>query len=389
MRESSQDHHSDASDALAGLQANSLIKEDRNPLVMLLWGIPLVLNTFGVIMITSVGTNISIVRWDAPFVLAIKQIQWSIIAVLGMIVCYAIPFRIWRRYSGVFWFLSLGLMYLTLLPGMPKVYGASRWINLGVFSIQPSEVLFVFSVIHLSKKLHEKDISKRRAFFRTILMYALAFFPFVLQPDYGGAILLFVLMMGIYVEAHGWAYPLTCGGALGAIMFIPLLFSPYRMARVLAFLDPWEDPRGKGFQIIQGFIAFANGGLWGVGLGQGLQKLRYLPAAHTDFIFAAIGEELGFVGTSLVLVLFICWFAVILRFYVDFKGTITGTLLWGFAISVALPLLVNLGGVLKLFPMTGVPLPFISYGGSALVMMWARVGFLLGSIRDGLSEQKA
>lgn len=211
--------------------------------------------------------------------------------------------------------------------------------------------------------------------------------PFIFQPDYGGAILLFVLMMGIYVEKFGWLYPLVIGGSMGVLGFMPLLVSsPYRMARVLAFLDPWQDPRGKGFQIIQGFIAFANGGLWGVGLGQGLQKLKYLPAAHTDFIFAAIGEELGFVGTSLVLLLFVLWFVTILWFYVNIQDAFVRTLLWGIAISVALPLIVNLGGVLKLFPMTGVPMPFISYGGSSLVMMWARVGLLLRGIRDGLSE---
>jgi len=353
---------------------------------LLLWGIPLLLNTLGIIMITSVGTSFSIVRWNAPFVLAIKQIQWTIIAVLGMLICYAIPLRLWKKYSGLLWSFALFLMYLTLLPGMQKVYGASRWINLGFFSIQPSEALFVFSVIHVAKKMNEENLTKRWAFLRLFFIFILSVVPFIFQPDYGGAILLFALMMGVYVERFGWFYPLVVGGSLGILGFMPLLVSsPYRMARVLAFLDPWQDPRGKGFQIIQGFIAFANGGLWGVGLGQGLQKLRYLPAAHTDFIFAAIGEELGFVGTSLVLVLFVLWFVTILWFYVNIQDAFVRTLLWGIAISVALPLIVNLGGVLKLFPMTGVPMPFISYGGSSLVMMWARVGFLLRGIRDGLS----
>jgi len=353
---------------------------------LLLWGIPLLLNTLGIIMITSVGTSFSIVRWNAPFVLAIKQIQWTIIAVLGMLICYAIPLRLWKKYSGLLWSFALFLMYLTLLPGMQKVYGASRWINLGFFSIQPSETLFVFSVIHVAKKMNEENLTKRWAFLRLFFIFILSVVPFIFQPDYGGAILLFALMMGVYVERFGWFYPLVVGGSLGILGFMPLLVSsPYRMARVLAFLDPWQDPRGKGFQIIQGFIAFANGGLWGVGLGQGLQKLRYLPAAHTDFIFAAIGEELGFVGTSLVLVLFVLWFVTILWFYVNIQDAFVRTLLWGIAISVALPLIVNLGGVLKLFPMTGVPMPFISYGGSSLVMMWARVGFLLRGIRDGLS----
>lgn len=362
-------------------------KRGKGILYLLLWGIPLLLNTLGIIMITSVGTSFSIVRWNAPFVLAIKQIQWTIIAVLGMLICYAIPLRLWKKYSGLLWSFALFLMYLTLLPGMQKVYGASRWINLGFFSIQPSEVLFVFSVIHVARKMHEKNITKRWAFLRLFFIFMLSVVPFIFQPDYGGAILLFVLMMGIYVEKFGWLYPLVIGGSMGVLGFMPLLVSsPYRMARVLAFLDPWQDPRGKGFQIIQGFIAFANGGLWGVGLGQGLQKLKYLPAAHTDFIFAAIGEELGFVGTSLVLLLFVLWFVTILWFYVNIQDAFVRTLLWGIAISVALPLIVNLGGVLKLFPMTGVPMPFISYGGSSLVMMWARVGLLLRGIRDGLSE---
>jgi cell division protein FtsW len=158
------------------------------------------------------------------------------------------------------------------------------------------------------------------------------------------------------------------------------------MARIKAFLDPWKDPLGDGFQIIQGFIAFANGGFWGVGLGQGLQKLKYLPAVHTDFIFAAIGEELGFVGTASILAVFFIWFFTLMLTYRKLRGTFAGTVLWGVSLSIALALFINLGGIMKLLPLTGIPLPFLSYGGSALVTLWARIGIILRTVRDGTGE---
>lgn len=151
----------------------------------------------------------------------------------------------------------------------------------------------------------------------------------------------------------------------------------YRRRRWVAFLDPWSDPLDKGFQIIQGLIAFANGGFWGVGLGRGLQKLQYLPAMHTDYILAIVGEEAGLIGTmSLILVYALfSWRSYSLWTALDDPSM--KSLLWGLVLSMLLPLFINLAGVLKMAPLSGMPLPFLSYGGSSLLFMWMRVGIML------------
>ena len=165
---------------------------------------------------------------------------------------------------------------------------------------------------------------------------------------------------------------------LGGIIF-PLLifFEPYRMRRVSAFLDPWSDPLDKGFQAIQGLIAFSNGGFWGAGLGHGFQKLNYLPAAYTDFIYAAIGEELGLMGTLGVLVLFAFWITQTRMIYYRVPDGFKSSLTWGITLTVVLPLVINVAGVTKMIPLTGMPLPFISYGGTSLLTMWSRIGIML------------
>jgi cell division protein FtsW len=152
----------------------------------------------------------------------------------------------------------------------------------------------------------------------------------------------------------------------------------YRIGRIAAFLDPWKVSESAGYQIIQGFIAFANGGAWGVGLGKGIQKLNYLPAAHTDYIFPAIGEELGLVGTLSVIALIGCWFLMLMNLYRRQEDTFRATLVWGMTMSVALPLFINLGGVMNLMPLTGIPFPFLSSGGSSLVLTWMKIGVLCG-----------
>ena len=161
-----------------------------------------------------------------------------------------------------------------------------------------------------------------------------------------------------------------------------IVFEPYRMRRLLAWLDPWRDPLNKGFQAIQGLIAFANGGLWGSGLGHGFQKLNYLPAAYTDFIYAAVGEELGFAGTLCILALFAFWLMQTRDSYFRSEDSFKATLIWGISLTILLPLVINVAGVTKMIPLTGMPLPFVSYGGTSLVTMWARVGLLLRLEKD-------
>jgi len=194
----------------------------------------------------------------------------------------------------------------------------------------------------------------------------------------GGIVLVFAICMSMHVVSRGWKYPLGAAVIL-FFLFLFMMFytAEYRHRRFEAFWNPWDDPMGRGFQIIQGLIAFSNGGIWGVGLGRGLQQLNYLPAAHTDYIFPAIGEEFGLVGTLLIVLLYAFWTFKAYMLYRRTNDPYLSVLIWGLTASILFPMFINLGGVLKLIPLTGIPLPFISFGGTSLVVMWLKVGILI------------
>ena len=359
-----------------------------NPFI---WVIPLILSGIGILMITSTTSPTSFMYTGTPFQMGIKQLQWLGVALLGMFFVYSVPVRIWYRFSGPLLILMWLLAWLPLFPGVGEaIGGARRWIRLpglGV-SLQPGELLCLAAALHLAKLLSrgaERDPLK--SFVNTVILIVLAVLPLLAQPDLGTTILIFTVAMGMYVEKVGWRYPVIAGGVLGGVIFpLLILIEPYRMRRVTAFIDPWQDPLNKGFQAIQGLIAFSNGGLWGSGLGHGFQKLNYLPAAYTDFIYAAVGEELGLVGTLCILGLFGFWLAQTRASYFRTPDPFKSSLIWGISLTVLLPLVINVAGVTKMIPLTGMPLPFISYGGTSLVTMWSRVGLMLRLEKDSWLE---
>lgn len=359
-----------------------------NPFI---WAIPLILSGIGILMITSTTSPTSFLYTGTPFQMGIKQTQWLFIAMCGMCVIYSIPVRIWYRFSAPLLILMWVLAWLPLAPGIGEaIGGARRWIRLpglGV-SLQPGELLCLAVALHLAKLFaRDGDRDPLKSFVKTIIIITLAVLPLLAQPDLGTTILVFTVSMGMYVERIGWRYPLIAGGVLGGVIF-PLLvwIEPYRMRRVAAFLDPWQDPLDKGFQAIQGLIAFSNGGVWGSGLGHGFQKLNYLPAAYTDFIYAAVGEELGLIGTLCILLLFGFWLLQTRASYFRTQDPFRASLIWGISLTVLLPLVINVAGVTKMIPLTGMPLPFISYGGTSLVTMWSRVGLMLRLEKDSVLE---
>ncbi|MFA0887522.1 MAG: FtsW/RodA/SpoVE family cell cycle protein [Synergistales bacterium] len=346
----------------------------------LLWLIPLLLSGVGVIMVSSSSSPISMARFGSPQALGVKQAVWLLIGMGSMLVAYSIPIETWRKRSGLFWLAAVGFCFLPLLPvtGV-SAGGARRWVNLGLVTVQSADILFFAFTLHAGRKLYESRERENPAgvFMKICILAAISVIPLLLQPDMGSTILVFILAMGLYVPLYGWAFPLVCGGGLLALGFPYIFTHGYRLRRLKAFIDPWEEPLGSGFQAIQGLVAFSNGGIWGMGLGQGLQKLKYLPASHTDFILAAIGEELGLAGTLSVLALFGFWFYRLFFHFRRLEGTFEACLIWGLCLNVFFQLAINVGGVTKLIPLTGMPLPFLSYGGSSLVMMWVRVGLLL------------
>ena len=348
-----------------------------------LWIIPLLLAIFGILMIFSLTSHTSLEEYGSPFTLGMKQVHWLLVGIAGMLVMYMIPLSFWKKSSGAIWFFSLVLLVLTLIPGIGvKAGGARRWIGFAGLRFQPIEFLNLALAVHLSRLLATSEKRGLSAFLTiTVPVLFLSVIPLLFQPNMGGTILIFTLSMAIHVQSRGWSWPFIAGAAGFPFFFMFIIREGYRLRRYIAFLDPWEQPMDSGFQVIQGLVAFSNGGLFGVGVGKGLQKLNYLPAAHTDYIFATVGEEFGFIGTFFILFFFLLWTIRACSAYKKAEG-FRATLIWALTVSVLIPLFINLGGVLKLMPLTGIPLPFISYGGSSLLFMWAKIGLLMRVCRE-------
>jgi len=282
---------------------------------------------------------------------------------------------------------SILLLFLLLIPGMAaSIAGARRWFRLGSLSFQPSELAKFALIIYLASFISRKGY-RIKDFFHGYLpalsVTALTCGLVLLQPDLGTAIAIF--FVGFLIIFIAGARP---GFILATIVaFIPalyfLIFSvPYRKKRMLIFMNPWQDTEGAGFQIIQSFLALGSGGLLGVGLGQSKQKLFYLPESHTDFIFSIIGEELGFLGSMSVLILFgvLVWQGM--RGFLRERRLFNKMLIFGIISMIAFEALVNVGVSTGTFPTKGLPLPFISYGGSSLLFHMAAIGIMLNAMRD-------
>ena len=340
--------------------------------------IPLALSVFGIIMITSASGYFSIKQFGTPWMYGMKQIKWFLVSLAGMALSYSVPTDIWRKVAPFLWIVAFLLSFATLIPsfGM-SVSGSSRWIRLGPFSFQPSEFLIFSVVIYLSSVISRYEEPPISAFVRTISVLIVSAIPLLFQPDIGSTMILLAIGLGIFIMKYGWKYPLILLVTTSVPAIILIFNASYRLRRLRAWIDPWQDPLNEGFQIIQGLIAFANGGFWGVGLGRSLQKLQYLPAAHTDFIFAISAEELGVLGSMAVIGAFAVISVRVYYMWRDFDDGYCRYLVFGLWLSILIPFFINVGGVTTLIPLTGKAMPFLSYGGSALLATWVKIGLLL------------
>ncbi|MBR1672134.1 MAG: cell division protein FtsW [Fretibacterium sp.] len=353
-------------------------KPSRPPGTLLIWGIPLVLSFCGLVMIASLSLRNSMGGGN-PYGPPLRQFQFFGIGLTLMVCCALSTPDFFRHHSGTLWGLSLILLYGTLIPGLGvRVGGARRWLSFFGMRFQPLEFLLLTVPVFMADRLAAAKRQGYRAFLRpTLLTIGLSVGALLLQPNLGGTILVVVVCFLMHIENRGWKFPALGGLCAVGLVIVLILMAPYRLRRFEAFWDPWSDPMGKGFQIIQGLIAFANGNLTGVGIGKGLQEEEYLPEAETDYIFPAIGEEFGLMGTLFLLSLYAVWTFRVYRLYCRARDPYLASLTLGLAASVICPMFTNLGGVTKLMPLTGIPLPFISAGGSSMVFMWMKVGLLI------------
>ncbi|EGA67766.1 cell division protein FtsW [Vibrio brasiliensis] len=349
----------------------------------LVW-ISLGLMLTGLVMVTSASFPISSRLTDQPFHFMFRHAIFLVLALSTSAVILQVPLKRWFDYSMWLLFLSIFLLIVVLVAGK-SVNGASRWIPLGLFNLQPAEVaklsLFIFMSGYLVRKSEEVRSSFFGGFIKPIIVFATLASLLLLQPDLGTVIVMLVTLFGMLFIAGAKLTQFLALMVVGLVAVATLIYiEPYRMRRVTSFMDPWDDPFGSGYQLTQSLMAFGRGEWFGQGLGNSIQKLEYLPEAHTDFVFAVLAEELGFVGVVLVLMLI---FSLVLKaIYIGRKAfennqLFGGYLAFGIGIWFAFQTLVNVGAAAGMVPTKGLTLPLISYGGSSLIVMSVAVSILL------------
>lgn len=318
---------------------------------------------------------------DSAFFLK-RHLLYLIIGVLLTALAMSINYKELQKYSKPLMIISLVLLVLVLLPGFGKeISGAKRWFRFAGFSFQPSEFTQVCMILYAADFLSRQKKSKRKRltdFLPVILVLGFAVLLILLQPDLGTSFAL-IMIVFILLFYAGMSLKYILGVILVSlpVLFWAIFSVPYRRARVISFLNPWLDPKGSGFQLIQSQIALGSGGIFGAGLGQSKQKLFYLPAAHTDFIFSIIGEELGLLGSLFLLGLFIVFIWLVAKIINRCKDYFGRLLALGLVSMIALKAIINMAVSCGIMPTKGLPLPFISYGGTSLVMDLISVGIIL------------
>ncbi len=343
----------------------------------------LLLLAIGLIMIASAGVFYGRARFDDPYYFFKGQLVGLGVGFLFLYFFQAISYQKWRAWVLPVFLTALVLLVLVFIPGIgTSVYGAARWVEIGPLSFQPSEVMKFAIILYLAAWLSSKGKEKTADFFEGFVPFlallSIVGFLIIKQPDTGTLGLIFLIALSIFYASGARPHHIIAilvGGV--AFLFILIKIAPYRMQRFLVFINPDHDPLGFGYQMTQALVAIGSGGLFGVGLGHSRQKFNYLPEPVTDSIFAIVGEELGLVGALLVvgLFLFVAWRGLgIARRAPDEFGKLLAV---GIVSWIIFQAFINISAITGLIPLTGIPLPFISYGGTSLVVLLASVGILL------------
>jgi cell division protein FtsW len=334
---------------------------------------------FGLVMVYSASSARGLLAADDPAYYLKRQGIYACVGVALLALLARVDFRSLRRLGGPLLVASVVLLVAVLLIG-ETVNGARRWIPVGNFGFQPSELAKLALAVWLAAFLVRRAPARTLAeLLRPIgLVVALLVALLLAQPDLGTSIALLVMVAVMLVVAGTPLRVLAAAGSIGFPLLALLIWlEPYRRARFLSFLDPWSDPQGAGFQTVQAMIALGSGGLFGVGLGESVQKVHYLPEASTDMIFAIVGEELGLLGGGAVIAAFVALGYAGFNVALACRDPFGKRLAAGLTALICGQAAVNLCAVMGIAPLTGIPLPFVSYGGSSLIVALASVGILL------------
>ena len=349
---------------------------------MIVLAMAVILTCFGVVMVYSASSVMAAKKFHDGFYYLKRQSLYALVGFSAMAVAMHIDYHVWKKIAVPLFFTCFVLLLLVFIPGIGgTAKGASRWIRLPGFNFQPSELAKVSLIVYMAYSLDKRQ-EKLRQFMSGFAPYLLILGVFIavllMQHDMGAAITMgTVAIVMLFAAGTKPRYILGMGlVALPGICYL-VFITPYRMRRITAFLDPWRDPSDAGFQIIQSWLALGTGGIFGQGLGEGKQKLFYLPEAHTDFILAVCGEELGFIGVVVIAAMFLLLVQRCIRVSIAAEDNFGRFLAFGISILIGLEAFINMAVVTGMLPTKGLALPFLSYGGSSLIISLCAIGVLL------------
>ncbi|MDF2668860.1 MAG: spoVE2 [Paenibacillus sp.] len=361
----------------------SKVRSSPDPWILLA---TLLILTIGVVMVYSASAVLAFHDFGDYGYYVKRQLVFAVLGVITMYFTMNTDYWVWKKYAKPGLIICFILLIIVLIPGIGVVRGGARsWLGIGSLGIQPSEFMKLGMIVFLAKLLAEEQSGITRftkGLLPPLLIMGAAFGIIMLQPDLGsGAVLVGASIIIIYTAGARMIH-LAMLALIGLVGFIGLIAAaPYRLQRITGFLDPWQDPLGTGYQIIQSLYAIGPGGLVGLGLGASRQKYSYLPEPQTDFIFSIISEELGFIGGATVLLLFLLLVWRGMRAAITAPDTFGSLLAVGIVGMIAVQVIINIGVVIGMFPVTGITLPLISAGGSSLTLMLTAIGVLLNISR--------
>lgn len=341
--------------------------------------------TVGIVMVASASSEISNRMYGSPFYLLTKHLIYLSVSLVFACLTLLVPIRFWQESDWFLLLLSFVLLLAVLIPGVGReVNGSIRWISLGSFSIQSSEFVKLFVIVYVAGYLVRKKkhlLSQWIGFAKPFVLLSAVVLLLLIEPDFGAVVVITLSVLGLIFLAgmplHQFLPMITVSSLTVSCIAI---WQPYRLQRLIAFTDPWEHQFSSGYQLTQALIAFGRGEWFGLGLGNSIQKLFFLPEAHTDFLFSILAEELGAIGAILVIVLFVClvcralWFG---KRAAEIGEEFTSLLAYGIALLLTSQITINIGVNLGLLPTKGLTLPFISYGGNSLLVCSILIAILL------------
>ncbi len=373
-------------------------RERHDPAYALLLAV-MALTAIGIVMVYSSSSVRSYFSSADPAAQGLEQLVWAGLGLAGLVVAMRLDFRHLRYLAIPFYVITLVLLVAVLIPGIgSEINGSRRWIVIpGVGSLQPAEFAKLAVVLYLAHWLDRRG-AEARTFWNGLVPFGMlvapGFFLIAMEPDLGTAGVYAIVAISIFFMAGANLLYLTAiGGSVLAVAWLMVMSTPYQLERIRTFLDPFLDPLGSGYNTVQALMALALGGITGLGLGESRMKFLYLPAPSTDFIFAIVGEEWGLVGTLTVVALFVVIAYQGYRIAITAPDTFSGLVACGITTWLVVQACINMAVVTALLPVTGIPLPFISAGGSALTINLAAIGILLsisretsqqGSLRDAV-----